>query len=82
MDGPYAHPDAASTCARELLRPVLQRPLFMNVAFAGNALFFGSVNLAVAAASRVGRYSVDDFCADAFDLGDEVRSRRFTLNSR
>lgn len=41
LNGPFAHPKAPHICGHELLRPIWQRPLFMNFAFTGNALFFG-----------------------------------------
>jgi hypothetical protein len=32
----------------------------------------GAINVCVAAWSRLTRYTINDFCADAFDLYDEV----------
>jgi len=73
LEGPYQLKEAQNICAKELLKPILQRPLFMNSAFAVNALFFASVNITASLVSRVWRYTVEDFVADMVDLSYQSR---------
>jgi len=42
--GPFKDPNAQQICTGELLKPILQRPIFMNLAFLFEALVFGTVN--------------------------------------
>ena len=44
LNGPFHTADAEETVAGELLAPILQRPIFMNALFVGNAIFFGVMN--------------------------------------
>eukprot|EP00746_Dinoflagellata_sp_MGD_P091786 gnl/MRDRNA2_/MRDRNA2_36358_c0_seq1.p1 gnl/MRDRNA2_/MRDRNA2_36358_c0~~gnl/MRDRNA2_/MRDRNA2_36358_c0_seq1.p1 ORF type:complete len:571 (+),score=82.46 gnl/MRDRNA2_/MRDRNA2_36358_c0_seq1:87-1799(+) len=44
LRGPFQDPEAKKICTDELLKPILQRPIFMNLAFLFEALCFGAVN--------------------------------------
>merc|ERR1711871_1514058 len=45
MQGPFSSAGAASTCANELLEPVLRRSFAANFIFVAVICFFGIVNL-------------------------------------
>lgn len=44
LDGPFADERAPDVCATELLVPIRQRPLPMNILFCFNLMFFATIN--------------------------------------
>lgn len=49
LEGPFKDPKAEETCSRELLGPILQRPVFMNTVLFVEAIALGIINAATTA---------------------------------